>query len=130
MVKHESLFVKTNLLKNINLESLTAKSLNEIILNDPSWAEIFNASKYQRKIKPEVILQTLKYMVQEVDEDDPKLIEFVKTLIYPPSTKPLNLSNPNKKHHSRSRSVCNFLTFFLGESLPSTVFKQFLDFLS
>ena len=101
LIKHESLLETTNLLKKINLDGLKARSLNDIILNDASWTEVFKSSKHQSKIKPEVILQTLKFMVQEVDEEDPKLIEFVKSLIYSPSTKPLNLSNPNRKDFSQ-----------------------------
>ncbi|CAF0903979.1 unnamed protein product [Brachionus calyciflorus] len=78
-------------------ECLTVKKLSII----DEWSEIFNASEPQQKIKPDVLLQTLKFMIQEVDEHDPKLIEFVKSLIDQPSNKPFNLHEPNRKDFSQ-----------------------------
>lgn len=101
VTKHDCLFETTKTLKTFSLEKPSSHNLNDFILKDESWADIFKVSKPQQKIKPEIILQTLKFMVQETDEEDPKLIEFVKKLIHPPSTKPLSLTNPNKKNYSQ-----------------------------
>ncbi|CAF0935361.1 unnamed protein product [Brachionus calyciflorus] len=68
---------------------------------DDFWSDIFKVSKHQEKIKPEILLQTIKFMIQEVNEEDPKLIEFVKTLIDPPSNQPRNLTDQNKKDFSQ-----------------------------
>lgn len=63
--------------------------------------EFSNVSSEQLLFDPNVILQALRFMIQETPADDPKLIEFVKTLIVPPSKKPLNLTESNKKEFSQ-----------------------------
>ncbi|CAF0718045.1 unnamed protein product [Brachionus calyciflorus] len=77
-------------------------SLNEILMQDKSWSEIFKVSQQQHKIKPEILIETIRFMIQEVDELDPKLIEFVKKLIAPPSNKPINLADKKRKDFSQS----------------------------
>ncbi|CAF0748715.1 unnamed protein product [Brachionus calyciflorus] len=82
--------------------SLRCPSVNEIFLHDKAWSEIFNVSNHQSKIKPEIIIETIRFMIQEIDELDPKLIEFVKKLIDPPSDKPINLADMKLKDFSQS----------------------------
>lgn len=65
------------------------------------WNDILNVSVHQSKINSNVILQTVKFMIQEIDELDPKLISFVSSLIDKPSTQPRNLKDPKKKDFSQ-----------------------------
>lgn len=84
------------------VKNITCPKPLDILLSDEYWSEIFKVSKHQKKIKPEIILQTLKFMIQETEETDPKLIEFVKSLISSPSSKPRKLSNPNQVDYSQT----------------------------
>lgn len=88
--------------QNVNKDILRKQDLsNELGAFYELWNEIFKVSKEQNLVKSEVLIKTLKFMIQEVDEEDPKLIEFVRTLINTPSTKPLNLSIKNRKDFSQ-----------------------------
>jgi FkbM family methyltransferase len=66
------------------------------------FKDILEASDEQLLIKKETIIKTIYFMLEEVDEEDPRLIEFVKQLIEPPlSDQKLNLTEPNRKDFSQ-----------------------------
>ena len=47
------------------------------------------------------LLKTFELMLKNVDQDDPELIAFVRTLIHPPSKQPINLDEKNRKDFSQ-----------------------------
>ena len=64
--------------------------------------EIFNCSKEQNLIDKSIMLKAISFMIQETDEFDPKLIEFVRSLIWKPSKeRKLNLKQPNRTDFSQ-----------------------------
>ena len=64
--------------------------------------EIFNASNDQLLIDKSILMKTISFMIQETDEFDPKLIEFVRSLIHVPSKEEqLNLKQPDRKDFSQ-----------------------------
>lgn len=66
------------------------------------FSSLWNSSDEQALIDPVVILKTVKFMIEEKDEDDPELIDFVRGLIIPPAfNKELNLKNKKKSDHSQ-----------------------------
>jgi len=82
------------------------KMLNEI---NTIWSEIFQRKSFDESI---ILMKTLKFMVKDVDEYDPELIEFVRTLIKPPSKLPLNLINKNAEDYSQLRQSSYMNTIF------------------
>lgn len=74
---------------------------NEITQSFESLRDIFKISGEQSLIKPDVIMKTIRFMVDEVDEYDKGLISFVRSLIHQPSNKALNLNEPNKTDFSQ-----------------------------
>jgi FkbM family methyltransferase len=79
-------------IKNNNIQ---INQMKEDILN-----EISKASPRQKLIDRQVILQTLEFMVQETKENDIELINFVKSLIVPPSNQQYNLKRNFKSQWS------------------------------
>ena len=75
--------------------------VNVVLIDVSILKDIFEVSDDQKLIRPEILIKTMKFMIQEVDEDDPKLIEFVRSLIQEPSTKPLNLYVKNRTDFSQ-----------------------------
>jgi hypothetical protein len=64
--------------------------------------EIFNCSKEQNLIDKSIMLKAISFMLQETDEFDPNLIEFVRSLIQKPSKdRKLSLKQPNRKDFSQ-----------------------------
>ena len=65
---------------------------------------LWTVSDEQLLIDPKVIINTLKF--KDRDENDPELLEFVRSLIIPPvkpgSDKKLNLDEPNKVDFSQN----------------------------
>ena len=49
------------------------------------WKDILEASDEQLKMNKTTILETLKFMLKETDQNDPELINFVRSLIHEPS---------------------------------------------
>jgi hypothetical protein len=47
------------------------------------------------------IVKILQFMLKDVEQDDPELVDFVRTLIKPPSKLPINLINKDKKDFSQ-----------------------------
>ena len=73
----------------------------QIVIND-LWEEILTVSEEQLLVKKATLIKTLQFMLQEVDEEDPKLIKFVRSLITePPIDKELNLDNKMKTDFSQ-----------------------------
>lgn len=76
-------------------------------VNDSAFVNIellkslFEASNEQTLINKNVLLLTLKFMIEERDEDDPEVIELIRSLIVKPSGKPVNLNDKNKVDHSQ-----------------------------
>jgi hypothetical protein len=50
---------------------------------------------------PATIVKTLEFMFQNVNEDDPDFVDFVRTLIKPPTNLPINLSQKNRNDFSQ-----------------------------
>ena len=75
--------------------------LNEYLLNDSEWSEILRGNSAQKAINSKIILKTIKFMISETEEEDPKLIDFVKSLINLPSNDKLKLVNPKRKDFSQ-----------------------------
>ena len=66
-------------------------------------SDIKNSSVWQKFIPTEVLLTTIKFMIDGVDEYDPELIRFVRQLIQPPNDRTsLNLKNMTRKDFSQS----------------------------
>ncbi len=76
------------------------KETNDIS-NDLFWREIFEVSEEQKLIDKKILFKSFKFMIQETNENDPELIQFVKSIIIPPSNKPLNLDIKNKNDYSQ-----------------------------
>jgi hypothetical protein len=47
------------------------------------------------------IVKTLQFMLKDVEQDDSDLIDFVRTLIKPPSKQPINLNDKNRSDFSQ-----------------------------
>jgi hypothetical protein len=78
--------------KKINLEN------NDIEFLNKSWIELFQGKSIEQSI---TLIKTLEFMVKNVDEYDPELIQFVRTLIKEPSKlggKPNLKKSPQKNN--------------------------------
>ena len=64
---------------------IQSKLMEETTEFNKIWNDIFNASKDQLLIPKEILIKTTKFMIKDVEEDDPELVEFVRSLIVPPS---------------------------------------------
>jgi hypothetical protein len=78
------------------VQSSSASNTFDEIKN--SINEFMNATPEQKLIDPNILIKTLKFMIKDVNPDDPELVEFVKTLIKMPSDKKLNLSTSFINH--------------------------------
>ena len=90
--------VKTTELRNCeNLDNakLGKSSYDEI------FKDVFEASKEQLLLNGEYLLSTIKFMIEDRKEDDPKLVEYVRSKIVPPSDKPLNLNDKKRTDFSQ-----------------------------
>lgn len=99
------------------------------------WREIFERKSFEDSV---ILMKTLKFMVKEVDEYDTELIDFVKSLIKPPSKQSLKLQNKNAHDYSQfgQSNYMNGLMnnkkngFFIesgahdGESLSNSLFFE------
>ena len=56
------------------------------------FSDIYHSSSQQSLIRIETLMTTLKFMIEEREEDDPELINFVQSLIAGPPNKPLQLA--------------------------------------
>ncbi len=62
-----------------------------------------NLNQSRMNLRERVLEETKKFASLETEEDDPALIEFIKKLIKPPSTKPYNLILSNIKNGDYSQ---------------------------
>jgi FkbM family methyltransferase len=79
---------------------------NNKIVNDKFisiWNEILHVSNEQELIDKQILFQTIKFMLKETEEDDPELIQFVRSsLIKPPGKNTMfNLNNKKKTDFSQ-----------------------------
>ena len=85
---------------------------------DNILSSLWSVSDEQLLIEPKTIIKTLKFMIEETDETDPELVEFVRSLIKPPvkpgSEKKLNLVDPKKVDYSQI-GQSTFIDKILGE---------------
>jgi len=82
--------------------------------------------------REEILEETSKFVSRGVNEDDPDLIEFVKSLIKPPSTKQYNFERPNQPNgdysqHLQSTYIDEILKqktdgFYIGINYFYTIF--------
>ena len=121
---------------NFDFNPRSYKSENITIIEE-LWKEIFTISEEQKLLAPAYLIKTMKFMIQDVDEDDPELIDFVKTVIVPPSKGPRNLldSRSDKSQVGQSKFIDNLLGkkrngFFIeaggydGESHSNSLFFE------
>ena len=94
---NESLNKKLNEIDENEMTPEKRNSIENDILN-----EIFTCSDEQLMVNRSILLQTISFMIQETDELDPKLIQFVRSLIHVPSkNEKINLKQKNKKDFSQ-----------------------------
>ena len=64
--------------------------------------EILESSDEQRLLDESILMQSIKFMLQDTDEYDPKLIDFVRSIIhYPSKNKLINLNNKKRTDFSQ-----------------------------
>lgn len=57
--------------------------------------------KEEKNISKEILRRTMQFMINDVSEEDPELLKFVRSLIQNPSDKPLNLTVKDKTDFSQ-----------------------------
>lgn len=129
IIKHRK---SMNLCNNFFIpnSNLTSCFLNE-------WKEIFNGSKHQKLIKPEILIKTAKFMIEERKEEDQELIKFVSSLIRHPKNEKINIYSKKMDYsaYKQSEVIDNLLKskrdgFFVevgaydGESMSNSLFFE------
>jgi hypothetical protein len=67
-----------------------------------SLDDLYNCSDEQRLVNQTILMQTILFMIQETSELDPKLIEFVRSIIHKPNGKnQINLAQKNRTDFSQ-----------------------------
>lgn len=69
------------------------------------WKTIFNGSKHQKLIRSEILIKTAKFMIEERQEDDKELIEFVSSLIRHPNHEKVNISSKKLDYSAYKQSI-------------------------
>ena len=86
-------FVKISNKNNIQTDTKRGLSI---------FDDLFNCSDEQLLIDESILLRTIKFMIEETDELDPKLVEFVRSIIHKPiERKKLNLQQKQRKDFSQ-----------------------------
>ena len=81
----------------LRLDEIRTNKIKQLNVIEELWKDIFSISEDQLLVKKETLIKTIQYMIQEIDEEDPKLISFVKSLITEPADhSKLNLVNKNR----------------------------------
>jgi len=127
LIKQQNVPVKTS----EQIEQPKNDNLKELL------KDIFTVSPEQKLIKPEAIVKTIKFMIEDVEQDDPELLKFVQSLIVPPSKGPRVLKNKtsDKSQFGQSKYIDSLLNkkeygFFIeaggynGESLSNSLFFE------
>lgn len=116
------------------LETFTEKNRKVIISKNKHEFDLNDSGQLEKN----VLFRTHQFMIEGVDQYNPKLVEFVYGLIHKPSKKLINLKNKNQKDFSeigQSRYIDFFLKkqnngFFIeagaydGEYLSNTLFFE------
>jgi FkbM family methyltransferase len=108
MKSHQALFLSVfiigytiivlRLFSNVNeIKSVCLVSREHDIL----WQKTYGSAESLPLKNARIIQRTFKFQIEEVNEDDAELVEYVKSIIVPPSTKPLNLKDNNKIYFSQ-----------------------------
>lgn len=72
------------------------------IFLDELFTDVVHGSHDHIQVESSILKRTLEFMIEERDEYDPEVVEFVRQLIVPPSNKPIRLTNPDKIDYSQS----------------------------
>lgn len=114
------------------------KTADVDILIKELWDDVFTASDYQSLIEPEYLLKTIKFMIKNTNEDDPELIDFVRTIISKPSSESRQLEKrgpPDRSQLGQSKIIDELFNkkrngFFIeaggndGETFSNTLFFE------
>ena len=65
------------------------------------FSDIFESSDNQKYIDKRILFKTMKFMIEERDEEDPELISFVRDLIVFPNHEKRNLENNDRRDFSQ-----------------------------
>lgn len=117
---------------------LLRKNLPVSIFFNDLITDVFLGSDEKIQVDSKILIKTIKFMIEERDQYDDEVIEFVRTLIVPPSHKPWNLVNQKRVDFSQSgqsQMVDQLLNkqrkgFFIeaggfdGESFSNTLFFE------
>lgn len=91
--------VKSNIVDDV--KSKGQSSLDNIDLSK-IFTELFDSSESQKYIDKRILFKTMKYMIEERDQEDPELIAFVRDLIvFPPKGEERNLIKKDQKDFSQ-----------------------------
>lgn len=83
------------------LNNVETKNINDSEFLNKTWNELFEGKSIEQSI---TLIKTLKFMIKNVDEYDPELIEFVKSLIkLPASSSKLNLRKTKLNNNDYSQ---------------------------
>lgn len=78
-----------------------SKPENSIFL-DELFTDILGGGAHdQIQVESSVLKRTIQFMIEERDEFDPEVVEFVRQLIVAPSNKPLKLTNSHRRDFSQ-----------------------------
>jgi hypothetical protein len=95
-------FTILNNLKVNEKKLIKQKSTDDTNFLNKTWTELFEGKSTEQLI---TLVKTLEFMIKNVDEYDPELIQFVKSLIKKPSkqVKQLNLKKTKLKNNDYSQ---------------------------
>lgn len=98
-----------NLLENHPEDDFNYRKLNSRFDIEGIFSPLWSVSDEQRMMNPIVLIKTLKFMIDETDETDSELIDFVRSLIIPPpiytSQTKLTLNDSSKYKSSHTKST-------------------------
>jgi hypothetical protein len=93
-------------------------------INFGNFSSFFSASDEQKLVDTNILTRTIKFMIEEKDEYDPELLEFVASLVHKPNRNDkLNLLEKNRIDFSQigqSKYIDGLLNgkrngFFIGK---------------
>lgn len=71
------------------------------IFLDDLFTDVFNGANDQIQVDSKILIKTIQFMIEERDQYDEEVVEFVRRAIVAPSSKPLNLVNSDRVHFSQ-----------------------------
>ena len=90
------LLIKTQASMPLETAVKNADSESPEYFTDSFWKEILETSE-QKKMSKSILFKTLKFMLKETDQNDPQLIDFVRSIIHGPSKEKLNLEDKSDR---------------------------------